>query len=96
MNIKNIYLIDIIILAIAGIVDLSIFGSGESVVGSIWGLATLIPIIAVSVRRLHDNERTGWWLLLSFIPLIGWIILIVWFCTRGTAGPNRFGENPLL
>ena len=89
------YLFDIIVLLIAAIIDLAIFGSDVSVVGSIWALATLIPIIAVGVRRLHDIDRTGWWLLLSLIPLIGWIILLVWFCTRGTAGSNRFGNNPL-
>ncbi len=89
------YLFDIIVFLIAGIVDLTIFGPDVELVSSVWGLATLIPIIAVGVRRLHDIDRTGWWLLLSFIPLIGWIILIVWFCTRGTAGSNRFGNDPL-
>ncbi|HET7384403.1 MAG TPA: DUF805 domain-containing protein [Pseudolabrys sp.] len=89
------YLFDMIVLLIAGIVDLAIFGSDVSVVGSIWALATLIPVIAVGVRRLHDIDRTGWWLLLSFVPLIGWIILLVWFCTRGTTSANRFGNNPL-
>jgi hypothetical protein len=55
----------------------------------------LLPGIAVGVRRLHDVDRSGWWLLLAFIPLVGTIILIVWFCTRGTPGPNRFGPDPL-
>jgi len=49
----------------------------------------------VAVRRLHDLDRSGWWICLAFIPLIGAIILIVWFCTRGTVGPNRFGPDPL-
>ncbi len=89
------YLFDVIVFLIAGIVDLAIFGYDVNVVSSIWALATFIPAIAVAVRRLHDIDRTGWWLLLHFVPLIGLIILLVWFCTRGTAGPNRFGENPL-
>jgi len=50
---------------------------------------------AVTVRRLHDQNLSGWWLLLTFIPLIGTIILLVWMCTRGTSGPNRFGSDPL-
>jgi uncharacterized membrane protein YhaH (DUF805 family) len=61
----------------------------------IWSLANLIPAIAVGVRRLHDTDRSGWWLLIGVIPLIGAIVLIVWFATKGTTGPNRFGEDPL-
>ena len=45
--------------------------------------------------RLHDLDRTGWWILLGFIPLIGWIILLIWYVTKGTDGPNRFGPDPL-
>ena len=58
-------------------------------------LGLLIPGIAVSVRRLHDLDKSGWWLLICLIPLVGAIILIVWFCTKGTEGPNRFGTDPL-
>ena len=58
-------------------------------------LATFIPSLAVSVRRLHDIERSGWFLLLVLIPLIGWIILIYWMCQPGTSGQNRFGEDPV-
>lgn len=68
---------------------------GIRLVNTIFGLATILPGIAVGVRRLHDLDRSGWWLLLSFIPLIGAIILIIWFCGRGTVGPNRFGQDPL-
>lgn len=46
-------------------------------------------------RRLHDIDRTGWWWLLTFVPVLGWIALIVFCCTKGTVGPNRFGEDPL-
>ena len=61
----------------------------------IFSLAVLLPSIAVGVRRLHDLDRSGWGLLLGFIPLIGAIVLIVWFCGRGTPGANRFGPDPL-
>ena len=60
-----------------------------------FSLATLLPSIAVGVRRLHDVDRSGWWVLIWLVPLIGWIFIIVWGCTRGTAGPNRFGPDPL-
>jgi uncharacterized membrane protein YhaH (DUF805 family) len=68
---------------------------GGGLVANIWSLATLLPSIAVGARRLHDIDRTGWWQLIWFIPVIGWIVLIVFFATRGTAGPNRFGANPV-
>jgi uncharacterized membrane protein YhaH (DUF805 family) len=54
----------------------------------IFGLATFLPGLSVSVRRLHDLDRSGWWILLVLIPLVGTIILIIWFCAKGTDGPN--------
>ena len=81
---------------VASVVDMAAFGGGMmagglGIVAALFNLAILLPSIAVGVRRLHDLDKSGWWLLLIFIPLIGAIILIVWFCTRGTPGPNRFG-----
>lgn len=58
-------------------------------------LALLLPSLAVGVRRLHDSNRSGWWLLIGIVPLVGWLILLIWLCRRGDAGPNRFGPNPL-
>ena len=60
----------------------------------LWSLAVFIPSLAVSVRRLHDIGRSGWWLLLSLIPLIGAIILIIWHCTDSQPGANQYGPNP--
>jgi uncharacterized membrane protein YhaH (DUF805 family) len=77
---------------VAGIID---YGIGTQVVTGLFGLATLLPNLAVAIRRLHDLDRTGWWIFIGLIPLVGWIILIIWYCTRGTAGPNRFGPDPL-
>jgi uncharacterized membrane protein YhaH (DUF805 family) len=62
----------------------------------LFSLATLLPGLAVAVRRLHDLDSSGWWILLFLIPLVGAIILIVWFCTKGTDGPNRFGPDHLV
>ena len=61
----------------------------------VFNLATFIPSLAISVRRLHDNDASGWWLLLGLIPIIGTIGLLIWFPARGTDGPNRFGPDPL-
>ena len=60
----------------------------------LWSLAVFIPSLAVSVRRLHDIGRSGWWLLLSLIPLVGAIILIIWYCTDSQPGANQYGPNP--
>ena len=70
----------------------SVNSQGPAVI--IVALALLIPSIAVAVRRLHDTDRSGWWILIGLIPLVGAIVLIVFYCLEGTAGPNRFGEDP--
>ena len=81
---------------VAGLIDLGLFpGAGISPINTLVGLALFLPGLAVSVRRLHDLDRSGWWILLIFIPIIGVIVLIIWDCMRGTVGPNRFGADPL-
>lgn len=64
---------------------------GIGVLTTIWSLATILPFISVAVRRLHDIDRTGWWLWIYFICCIGWIVLLVFFVTGGTPGENRYG-----
>ena len=66
----------------------------EDILNGLWGLATLIPSLALAVRRLHDTNRSGWWILLGLIPLIGWIILIVWYATGPNPAGQRFDKNP--
>jgi len=61
---------------------------------SLFSLATLLPTIAIGVRRLHDIDRTGWWWLIV-LTLIGAILLFIWACMKGTTGPNRYGSDPL-
>ena len=59
----------------------------------VFGLATFLPGLAVAVRRLHDIDKSGWWVLLVFAIVIGLIILIVWYIREGTKGQNRFGPG---
>jgi uncharacterized membrane protein YhaH (DUF805 family) len=66
-----------------------------SPLSALLSLALLLPQLAVTARRLHDTGRSGWWMLLGLVPLVGTIILIVWTATRGEPGPNRFGPDPL-
>jgi uncharacterized membrane protein YhaH (DUF805 family) len=86
----------IIVAVAASIIDSIVApDSAYGPVSSLSGLALFLPGLAVSVRRLHDLDKSGWFLLLHFIPLIGSVILLIWFCMRGTVGPNRFGPDPL-
>jgi uncharacterized membrane protein YhaH (DUF805 family) len=60
----------------------------------VYGLAVLLPGIGVSIRRLHDTNRSGWWLLIAFVPIVGAIILLIFMVTDGTPGDNKYGPNP--
>jgi len=73
----------------------TVTANGIGLISSIASLALIIPSIAVAVRRLHDTDRSGWFYLLNFIPIIGWIVLLVFFVQQGTNGRNRFGDDPL-
>lgn len=72
----------------------SIQGGVGGVISSLFALASFIPSLAVSIRRLHDQDRSGWLLLLVLIPFLGWFALLVLMCLEGTRGPNRFGSDP--
>lgn len=77
---------------IVSVIDKMLFNS--QILSGIYGLALLIPSIAVGVRRLHDTERSGWWMLLALIPVLGGLVLLVFMCLEGTTGANRFGNDP--
>ncbi len=91
-------LFNVIISIVLSVVDSAIGFSTDAgnvgVLGGIYSLAVLIPSIAVTVRRLHDTERSGWWFLIAFVPLVGWIILLVFTLFDGTPGPNKYGADP--
>lgn len=57
-------------------------------------LGVIVPSIAVAFRRLHDTDRSAWWLLIGFIPGIGGLVLLVFYLLPGTNGPNKFGPDP--
>ena len=89
-------LFTLIVAGIAAVLDAFLLPEGNvGLIGAIWSLAVLLPGLAVSVRRLHDIDKSGWWVLIALIPLIGMIVLIVWACRKGTGGGNRFGADPL-
>jgi uncharacterized membrane protein YhaH (DUF805 family) len=73
-------------------------GAGWSVqpglLAGMYNLLVLIPSLAVAVRRLHDTDRSAWWLLLVLVPVIGWIALVVLYALNGTRGANQYGPDP--
>lgn len=78
-----------ILMVIAIAVDSAIESPG--VLAGLVYAAHVIPSFSVTVRRLHDIDRSGWWVLIGFVPLVGSIVLLVFACTGGTDAPNRFG-----
>ncbi len=70
------------------------FKSGIGLLSGIYSLAVLIPSIAVSVRRLHDTNHSGWWLLIDLIPFVGAIIILVFLIRDSQPGENQYGPNP--
>ena len=92
------FLFNFIVAVVLGFIDgmVGTFSpeAGIGLLGGIYSLAVLIPGVAVSVRRLHDTERSGWWLLIALVPLIGAIVLLVFMVQDSKTGSNKFGENP--
>jgi len=87
------YLIITVLLAILdGMLGLHIGKAG--LLETLYALALLIPSIAVTVRRLHDTGRTGWWFLIVLIPFIGFIVLLVFMFLEGEPGDNKYGPSP--
>jgi uncharacterized membrane protein YhaH (DUF805 family) len=77
-----------------GEVDRFIANGGGGIVGLIWILATIVPAIAVLIRRLHDTNRSGWWALIGLVPLVGAIVLLVFTVEDSNKGVNKYGASP--
>lgn len=75
-----------------GVIE-GLFGS-PGILGGLYSLAVLVPSIAVSMRRLHDTGRSGWWMLIGFVPLLGAIVLLIFFIQDGMQGSNQYGSSP--
>jgi len=85
-------LVNVIIAVVLGIVQ-SVAHLGK-ILSSLYSLAVLLPNLGIAVRRLHDIDRSGWWILIGLIPIIGWIVLLYWYCQPGTSGSNQYGADP--
>jgi uncharacterized membrane protein YhaH (DUF805 family) len=90
-------LVFVIIYLVCFALDYNAFWSGQMTIMPLSTVAYLvhfIPGLAVLVRRLHDTDRSGWWMLLGLVPVIGSVWLLVLLCSEGTYGPNEYGPNP--
>ena len=68
--------------------------SGNGFLSGLYNLFILLPSLAVFVRRLHDTGRSGWWFFIAFIPIIGFIVLLVFLCQDSQPNDNQYGRNP--
>jgi uncharacterized membrane protein YhaH (DUF805 family) len=96
------WLFSIVVVSIGLAIDVLVLGSDAITssrgLGLVSGIATLVlalPSLAVQVRRLHDQEKSGWFILLNLIPLIGGLIILWFNIRRGTPGTNIYGEDPI-
>jgi uncharacterized membrane protein YhaH (DUF805 family) len=90
-------LVFLIIYVVCFLIDYNTFWSGQMTIMPLITIAYLvhfIPGFAVLVRRLHDIDRSGWWMLISLVPVLGSIWLLVLLCSKGTYGPNQYGPDP--
>lgn len=85
-------LFNMIIAIVLGFLE-GLFGS-PGILGAIYSLAVLVPSIAVSMRRLHDTGRSGLWLLIGFVPVLGAIVLLIFFIQDSMQGSNQYGPSP--
>ena len=88
------FLCNFVVSLVLGIVMGLISETAANVVNILYSLVLLLPGLSIGVRRLHDTGKSGWFLLLGLIPIVGAIILIVFFCTDSQPGSNEYGPNP--
>jgi uncharacterized membrane protein YhaH (DUF805 family) len=88
----------------ASILDVALFSDqlgefledtgGLGIIGALWALAVFLPSLSLFIRRLHDTNRSGWWVLIGLIPFAGAIVLLVFALLDSDPGENRFGPSP--
>jgi uncharacterized membrane protein YhaH (DUF805 family) len=84
-------LINALILLVLGVIGRVM---NNTILYLLYSLAVFLPGLAVSVRRLHDTDKSGWWVLINLIPVIGWIVYFVFMFTDSTPGANQYGPSP--
>ncbi|SDH91048.1 Uncharacterized membrane protein YhaH, DUF805 family [Vibrio xiamenensis] len=87
------YLFLIIFMVVAAVIDAAM---GSFVLSAVFTLVTLVPTLSVYIRRLHDTGRSGWWILISLIPLVGGLVLFYFLISDGGVEDNQYGESPKM
>ncbi|KFC84258.1 DUF805 domain-containing protein [Buttiauxella agrestis] len=90
-------LVNLVLTGVLSILDKMLglrIAKDEGLLTTIYGVLIFLPYWAVQFRRLHDTDRSAWWLLLLLIPIVGWLIILAFNCQNGTPGENRFGSDP--
>jgi uncharacterized membrane protein YhaH (DUF805 family) len=91
-------LFNLIISCVLSVVDVFLgtysAAAGLGILTGLYGLAVLLPGIGVTIRRLHDTGRSGWWILIALVPLVGWIVLLVFMLLDSQPATNAYGPNP--
>ncbi len=93
---KEVWLFCLFNMILDNVLRLAIEGPGYGPIYILFGLAIFLPGLAVSVRRLHDVGKSGWFQLIAIIPIVGGIWLLVLYLRDGTAGDNQYGANPKM
>lgn len=92
------HLINFLLMALLGGLDrwIGTFSeaSGVGLLHTVYALVVFLPMLAVLVRRLHDTDYSGWWILIGLVPVIGWITLVIFSVQKGTEGENQYGDDP--
>ncbi len=88
------YLFGVIVNFAITILGMALGKTAEGIISLVVGLALLLPSLGVAVRRLHDIGKSGWWLLIGLIPIVGWILLIVWLVGESQPQTNEYGPVP--
>lgn len=91
----GVFIVAIILSIIEGAAGLSgMIAGAYGPLTALFFLGILVPSIAVQVRRFHDQDKSGWWVLIGLIPILGGLAVLVFMFLEGTRGPNRFGPDP--
>ena len=88
------FLVQVVASILDAIIGTDFDDTSGGLLSTVASLALFLPSIAVAARRLHDIGKSGWWQLLAIIPIIGWIIVIIWYCTDTKRGDNQHGPDP--
>lgn len=88
------FLFHLFIIFLLAFIEAGLTGGDTTIPVAFYGLAVFLPALGVTIRRLHDTGRSGWWVLIALIPILGHLILLILLALEGQSGTNEYGPNP--